>query len=86
MAVADTGVGIPNDQLSAIFEKFVQLEDAGTRKHRGTGLGLSLVREMVKAFGGTVEVESTVGVGSTFTVRLPSREAPLGRSDDGMVA
>ena len=79
LSVEDTGVGIPSDQLAFIFEKFRQVDGSTTRKVGGTGLGLAIVRELSRVLGGTVSVTSTLGRGSTFTVRLPSTlEAPAG--------
>jgi CheY-like chemotaxis protein/signal transduction histidine kinase len=71
LAVEDTGAGIPADQLENIFEKFRQVDDASRRKLGGTGLGLAIVREVTRVLGGTVEVASTLGRGSRFTVTLP---------------
>jgi CheY-like chemotaxis protein/two-component sensor histidine kinase len=77
MTVEDTGVGIPSDQLPFIFEKFRQVDGSTTRKVGGTGLGLAIVRELSRVLGGSVSVTSTLGRGSTFTVRLPNAlEAP----------
>lgn len=71
LAVKDTGVGIPPDQMKHLFERFRRVNDKAHRKVGGTGLGLSIVRELSKLLGGTTTVESTVGKGSTFTVTLP---------------
>ncbi|MBN1876632.1 MAG: GAF domain-containing protein [Anaerolineae bacterium] len=69
--VTDTGIGIPKDNLSRIFERFYQVDGSAKRRYGGTGLGLALVKEIVEAHGGQVTVESTVDVGSTFRFILP---------------
>ena len=71
LTVRDTGEGIPPDVLPHIFERFRQADDTATRRHEGIGIGLSLVHELVTLHGGRIEAESTLGAGSTFTVRLP---------------
>jgi signal transduction histidine kinase len=71
LEVADTGIGIPHDQLGRVFERFYQVDGSMTRRYGGTGLGLALVKEIVEAHGGQVGVSSVLGQGSTFTVRLP---------------
>ena len=69
--VADTGIGIPADKLEKIFEAFAQVDDSTTRKYGGTGLGLAICRRLSRAMGGDLTVDSELGVGSRFTVRLP---------------
>jgi two-component system, OmpR family, phosphate regulon sensor histidine kinase PhoR len=69
--VKDTGVGIPEAELPKIFDKFYRVKHPETRKVIGTGLGLAIVKSVVEAHNGTIEVHSTLGRGSTFTIRLP---------------
>jgi PAS domain S-box-containing protein len=71
--VWDTGIGIPANKISKLFQPFVQLDDSLARDYSGTGLGLALVRELVDAHGGRMEVESRVGEGSRFRVVIPNR-------------
>ncbi len=70
-SVADTGLGIPPEEMERIFRRFYQVEDSLTRIHGGMGLGLSVVKSMVELHGGRVWVESEVGKGSTFSFILP---------------
>ena len=72
LTVEDTGIGIPADKLSTIFEVFTQADQTTTRKFGGTGLGLAICRRIVTAMGGEIEVSSVVGVGSKFRVRIPT--------------
>jgi signal transduction histidine kinase/CheY-like chemotaxis protein/HPt (histidine-containing phosphotransfer) domain-containing protein len=74
--VTDTGLGIPHEKLSTIFEKFTQADGSITRKYGGTGLGLAITRRLVEIHGGDVRVDSQVGKGSTFRVTLPCEIAP----------
>ena len=71
LAVADTGIGIPRHDLQRVFERFYRVDTARSRETGGTGLGLSIVRHAVERHGGSVRVESLLGEGTTFTVRLP---------------
>ncbi|RLB17106.1 MAG: hybrid sensor histidine kinase/response regulator [Deltaproteobacteria bacterium] len=69
--ISDTGVGIPEEELPKIFDKFYRVKHPETRKVIGTGLGLAIVKSVIEAHNGTIEVESTPGKGSTFRIRLP---------------
>lgn len=69
--ISDTGVGIPDDKIETIFESFRQVDASSRRVHGGSGLGLSIVRNLARSLGGSVTVHSIIGKGSTFTVRLP---------------
>ena len=69
--VADTGIGIPSDKQDLIFGRFTQENMSTVRRYGGSGLGLSLVKDLVSMLGGTVGVTSEVGAGSTFSVELP---------------
>lgn len=70
VSVTDTGIGIPSARIEDIFEPFHQLDGSSTRRYGGTGLGLSLVRQIIEAHGSMIEVESTEGRGSTFKFPL----------------
>ncbi|MFD0934966.1 ATP-binding protein, partial [Methylobacterium trifolii] len=69
--VSDTGIGIPQDKLGSIFSAFSQADQSTTRRFGGTGLGLSIAQRLIEAMGGTVGVESRIGIGSTFWARIP---------------
>jgi len=71
--VRDTGVGVPEESRAKIFEDFRQLDNSPTRGHGGTGLGLSICRRLGQMLGGSIDLDSKVGEGSTFTLQLPVR-------------
>jgi PAS domain S-box-containing protein len=71
LEVVDTGIGIPPDRLGSVFEPFVQVPGANARRAEGTGLGLAISRDLARGMGGELTAESTLGEGSTFTLRLP---------------
>ncbi len=71
MQVKDTGIGIPQDRLAHVYDRFVQADASMTRRYGGSGLGLAICRDLVTLMNGTIEVESVEGVGTTFTVALP---------------
>ncbi|MGF1513197.1 MAG: sensor histidine kinase [Elainellaceae cyanobacterium] len=73
--VEDTGIGIAEQHRSIIFQKFKQLDDSYHRQYEGTGMGLALAKQLIELHDGHVYCESTVNVGTTFTVRLPRRQA-----------
>ena len=77
LQVRDTGVGIPEEHLERVFERFHRIEGVHARTYEGTGIGLALVQELVKLHGGSVRVESALGQGSTFTVTIASGNAHL---------
>jgi signal transduction histidine kinase len=74
--VRDTGPGIPAEHVEKIFEPFYQIDASKTRANGGTGLGLAVCRTLAALLGGRIAVTSTPGVGSTFTLRLPSNPTP----------
>ena len=69
--IADTGLGIPTEALDRVFDRFYRVDPSRSRRTGGIGLGLSIVRVLVESLGGRIEVESNLGVGSTFRIRLP---------------
>ena len=69
--INDTGIGIKPEHLSVIWEDFRQVDQSRTREYGGTGLGLSITRKLVERLGGTISVESILGVGTSFTIMLP---------------
>ncbi len=78
IAVSDTGIGISEKDLPHIFDRFYQVDDSHTRRSEGTGIGLAHTQELVKAMGGEISVESEIGKGSVFMVKLPvTKNAPI---------
>jgi len=71
LRIQDTGVGIAAGKLETVFERFVQADASTTRRHGGSGLGLTICRDLTSLMGGEIAVESVEGVGTTFTVNLP---------------
>ncbi len=71
LEVSDTGTGIADDELPRLFERFHRIEDARSRSHEGSGIGLALIQELVRLHGGEIRVGSRVGAGTTFRVRIP---------------
>jgi signal transduction histidine kinase len=97
LSVSDTGTGIPESELPRIFERFHRVEGARGRSFEGTGIGLSLVHELVRLHGGQVKVESELGRGTTFFVRIPrghehlpkarvAESSPFSTQSEGLVA
>jgi PAS domain S-box-containing protein len=76
-AVRDTGVGIPDEEQPRLFDRFHRVHGGRARTHEGSGIGLALVQELVKLNGGSLHVESAVGVGTTFTIFIPKGSAHL---------
>jgi len=85
LVVADTGTGIPQDELPRLFERFHRVEGAKGRTYEGSGIGLALVQELARLHGGNVTVESKFGQGSTFRVKIPAGSAHLPQRQIGGV-
>ena len=75
--VSDTGLGMTQEQLARLFQAFTQADASTTKRFGGTGLGLAITKHFCTTLGGDISVESTLGAGSTFTIRLPDRQEPL---------
>ena len=86
LCISDTGVGISVTDIDRVFDRFHRVQGVRSRSHEGTGIGLSLVRELVAVLGGTIRVESKLGVGSTFRVTLPSSGRLTGPSKHAGIA
>jgi signal transduction histidine kinase len=83
LTVRDTGTGIPADELPKLFERFHRVAGARGRTHEGSGIGLALVQELVRQHGGTIAVESTLGAGTAFCVRIPHGSGHLPQTQVG---
>jgi signal transduction histidine kinase/CheY-like chemotaxis protein len=86
LSVQDSGIGIAPEHLTAVFEEFRQIEGDVNRRYEGTGLGLTICRRLVELHGGQIWVESTLGVGSTFSFSLPATRAPAREAPAVVVA
>lgn len=71
ITVEDTGIGIEEDKLSIIFDKFRQIDKSFSRRNEGSGIGLSIVKSLVEVLNGSISVESKLGVGTKFIIKLP---------------
>ncbi|NAS10877.1 hybrid sensor histidine kinase/response regulator transcription factor [Poritiphilus flavus] len=85
LKVSDSGKGIPDDQLLFIFDRFYQVDSSATKEHEGSGIGLSLSRDLVEMMDGTITVSSELHKGSFFTVHLPIQEIRTGRETDAKI-
>ncbi len=83
LVVQDTGIGIVEEQIPKVFDRFYQSENSRWRKNKGTGIGLALVKDLVELHNGTIELKSISGVGTEITILLPV-EQPLGARDSSM--
>jgi signal transduction histidine kinase len=81
--VSDTGTGIPADELGNVFKRFHRVQGTRARTHEGSGIGLALVSELVRLHGGNIDVQSQLGAGTTFSVRIPKGAAHLPRERRG---
>ena len=72
--VSDTGIGLSEEQAKRIFDRFEQADNSSTRSYGGSGLGLSIAKDLCELMGGEMKVQSQLGQGATFTVRLPAQK------------
>ena len=79
LEVKDTGIGIPEESVEHLFERFYRVDKARSRSTGGTGLGLSITEKLVTQYHGRIEVKSKLGEGSCFTVRIPIRQESEGK-------
>lgn len=85
LSVQDTGIGIPEDKLEVVFERFRQVDNSLSRSHEGSGIGLSLVKALVEMHDGSINVKSTLGEGSEFIIRLPVKKVDCPESAENAV-
>jgi signal transduction histidine kinase len=83
--VEDTGMGMSEEQLQVIFERFRQVDGSSTRRAGGTGLGLTITKQLIEMHGGSIHVESTEGEGTTFWFTLPTAEAAKPEQSNGRI-
>jgi two-component system phosphate regulon sensor histidine kinase PhoR len=74
LRICDNGIGIPKEAIGTLFKPFTQVDGAYAKKHEGVGLGLSICKNIVDAYGGTIGIDSEVNVGTTVVVRFPPRQ------------
>jgi two-component system cell cycle sensor histidine kinase PleC len=84
--VTDTGIGIPANKLKNVTRPFEQAASHYTRKHEGTGLGLAITKELIELHGGTLHIESTVGIGTAVSVRLPYNAYDVMKAQESLPA
>ncbi len=77
--VSDSGKGIPKEKLPFIFDRFYQVDDSNTREQEGSGIGLSLSKDLVELMGGSITVDSTINIGTEFTIQIPLQEIRTGK-------